>query len=266
MTAPMVADFGALAEGGSFVFPLLFVSVACGALSGFHSLVSTNTSSKQVRDERDMVVVGYGAMVLESFVGVLAVVFAAIMFTTMNTSGAGGALVGTPFQIFSQGVARGMTAFGVDGTLATVFMTMCVSALALTSVDAVARIGRLSFQEFFAQGNDALEDEQAELTGLPKVLSNTWVATVLTLALGLALAFGGYTNIWPLFGASNQLLGGMTMIMLAVFCKCTGRKGFMLYVPVVFLLCSTFTSLVQSTLGCITVLQTSGMAVVATSL
>ena len=265
MTAPMVADFGALAEGGSFVFPLLFVSVACGALSGFHSLVSTNTSSKQVRDERDMVVVGYGAMVLESFVGVLAVVFAAIMFTTMNTSGAGGALVGTPFQIFSQGVARGMTAFGVDGTLATVFMTMCVSALALTSVDAVARIGRLSFQEFFAQGNDALEDEQAELTGLPKVLSNTWVATVLTLALGLALAFGGYTNIWPLFGASNQLLGGMTMIMLAVFCKCTGRKGFMLYVPVVFLLCSTFTSLVQSTLGCITALQTSGMAVVATS-
>ena len=265
MTAPMVADFGALAEGGSYVFPLLFVSVACGALSGFHSLVSTNTSSKQVEKEQDMVVVGYGAMVLESFVGVLAIVFAAIMFTTMNTSGAGGALVGTPFQIFSQGVARGMTAFGVDSTLATVFMTMCVSALALTSVDAVARIGRLSFQEFFAKSNDALEDEQAELTGVPKVLSNTWVATVLTLALGLALAFGGYTNIWPLFGASNQLLGGMTMITLAVFCKCTGRRGFMLYVPVVFLLCSTFTSLVQSTLGCITALQTSGVAVIATS-
>ncbi len=265
MTAPMIADFGALAEGGSYVFPLLFVSVACGALSGFHSLVSTNTSSKQVEKEQDMVVVGYGAMVLESFVGVLAIVFAAIMFTTMNTSGASGALVGTPFQIFSQGVARGMTAFGVDSTLATVFMTMCVSALALTSVDAVARIGRLSFQEFFAKSNDALEDEQAELTGVPKVLSNTWVATVLTLALGLALAFGGYTNIWPLFGASNQLLGGMTMITLAVFCKCTGRRGFMLYVPVVFLLCSTFTSLVQSTLGCITALQTSGVAVIATS-
>ena len=265
MTAPMVADFGALAEGGSYVFPLLFVSVACGALSGFHSLVSTNTSSKQVEKEQDMVVVGYGAMVLESFVGVLAIVFAAIMFTTMNTSGAGGALVGTPFQIFSQGVARGMTAFGVDSTLATVFMTMCVSALALTSVDAVARIGRLSFQEFFAKSNDALEDEQAELTGAAKVLSNTWVATVLTLTLGLALAFGGYTNIWPLFGASNQLLGGMTMITLAVFCKCTGRRGFMLYMPVVFLLCSTFTSLVQSTLGCITALQTSGVAVIARS-
>ncbi len=265
MTAPMVADISALAANGSYLFPLLFVSVACGALSGFHSLVSTNTSSKQVEKEQDMLPVGYGAMVLESFVGVLAIVVAGIMFTTINTGGAGGAVVGTPFQIFSQGVARGMTAFGVDSTLATVFMTMCVSALALTSVDAVARIGRLSFQEFFATTNDAAEEAGAGATGVGKVLSNTWVATVLTLVLGLALAFGGYTNIWPLFGASNQLLGGMTMITLAVFCKCTGRKGFMLYVPVAFLLVCTFTSLVQSTLGCITALQAQGMAVMATS-
>lgn len=261
MSAPMVADFSALAANGSYVFPLLFVSVACGALSGFHSLVSTNTSSKQISKEQDMVPVGYGAMILESFVGVLAIVVAAIMFTQLNTSGALDAAVGTPFQIFSQGVARGMMAFGIDGTLATVFMTMCVSALALTSVDAVARIGRLSVQEFFAKGKDAA----AENTGVAKVLSNTWVATVLTLALGLALAFGGYLNIWPLFGASNQLLGGMTMITLAVFCKCTGRKGFMLYVPVAFLLVCTFTSLVQSTIGCINALSTSGAAVIATS-
>lgn len=265
MEAPMVADISALAENGSYLFPLLFVSVACGALSGFHSLVSTNTSSKQVEKEQDMLPVGYGAMVLESFVGVLAIVVAAIMYTQINSTGAVGALQGTPFQIFSQGVARGMTAFGVDGTLATVFMTMCVSALALTSVDAVARIGRLSFQEFFAKGDDAAEDVEAENTGAAKVFSNTWVATVLTLALGLALAFGGYNNIWPLFGASNQLLGGMTMITLAVFCKCTGRKGFMLYVPVAFLLASTFTSLVQSTLGCISALAASGTAVIATS-
>ena len=265
MSAPMVADFSALAAGGSYVFPLLFVSVACGALSGFHSLVSTNTSSKQISKEQDMVPVGYGAMILESFVGVLAIVVAAIMFTQLNTSGALGAAVGTPFQIFSQGVARGMMAFGIDGTLATVFMTMCVSALALTSVDAVARIGRLSVQEFFAKGNDAAENAATENTGVAKALSNTWVATVLTLALGLALAFGGYLNIWPLFGASNQLLGGMTMITLAVFCKCTGRKGFMLYVPVAFLLACTFTSLVQSTIGCINALSTSGVAVIATS-
>ena len=265
MTAPMVADLSELAAKGSYVFPLLFVSVACGALSGFHSLVSTNTSSKQVSNEKDALPVGYGAMVLESFVGVLAIVFAAIMFSQINTSGADGAAVGTPFQIFSQGVARGMMAFGVDGTLATVYMTMCVSALALTSVDAVARIGRLSFQEFFAKSNDAAEEAGADATGAAKFFSNTWVATVLTLALGLALAFGGYNNIWPLFGASNQLLGGMTMITLAVFCKCTGRKGFMLYVPVAFLLVCTFTSLVQSTIGCINALSSSGAAVIATS-
>lgn len=265
MTAPMVADISALATNGSYLFPLLFVSVACGALSGFHSLVSTNTSSKQVEKEQDTVVVGYGAMIVESFVGVLAIVVAAIMYSQINNTGAAGALQGTPFQIFSQGVARGMMAFGVNGTLATVFMTMCVSALALTSVDAVARIGRLSFQEFFAKGDDAAEDVAAENTGLAKVISNTWVATVLTLALGFALAFGGYNNIWPLFGASNQLLGGMTMITLAVFCKCTGRKGFMLYVPVAFLLACTFTSLVQSIISCANALAAGGMAVIATS-
>lgn len=265
MTAPMVADLGALADGGSYIFPLLFVSVACGALSGFHSLVSTNTSSKQLSSETDALPVGYGAMVLESFVGVLAIVVAAIMFSQLNTTGAGGAAVGTPFQIFSQGVARGMTAFGVDATLATVFMTMCVSALALTSVDAVARIGRLSFQEFFAKGADDAAATGSEPTGAGRFFSNTWVSTVLTLALGFALAFGGYNNIWPLFGASNQLLGGMTMIMLAVFCKCTGRKGFMLYVPVAFLLASTFTSLVQSIIGCVNALAASGAAVIATS-
>lgn len=265
MTAPMVADISALAANGSYLFPLLFVSVACGALSGFHSLVSTNTSSKQVEKEQDTVVVGYGAMIVESFVGVLAIVVAAIMYSQINNTGTAGALQGTPFQIFSQGVARGMMAFGVNGTLATVFMTMCVSALALTSVDAVARIGRLSFQEFFAKGDDAAEDVAAENTGLAKVFSNTWVATVLTLALGFALAFGGYNNIWPLFGASNQLLGGMTMITLAVFCKCTGRKGFMLYVPVAFLLACTFTSLVQSIISCANALAAGGMAVIATS-
>lgn len=102
-------------------------------------------------------------------------------------------------------------------------MTMNVSALALTSLDAVARIARTSFSEFFAQTNDALAIESK--AGYMKVLGNPWFATVVTLLPGLALAFGGYANIWPLFGASNQLLGGMTMITLAVFCKCTGRKA-----------------------------------------
>lgn len=264
ITAPVFTGF---TTASGMMFPVLFVSVACGALSGFHSLVSSGTSSKQVENEADAVKVGYGAMVVESFVGVLAIIVAGIMFSDMNTAGTGALNAGvasTPFAIFATGIARGMQAFGVDGTVATVFMTMNVSALALTSLDAVARIGRTSFSEFFATSNDALAVEN-EKTGAMKVLGNPWVATVVTLLPGLALTFGGYLNIWPLFGASNQLLGGMTMITLAVFCKCTGRSGWMLYVPVAFLLVCTFTSLGMSIMGCVTALQAGGMAVMATS-
>ena len=253
MTAPMFTGFS---TKSGMMFPVLFVSVACGALSGFHSLVSSGTSSKQVSNEADAVKVGYGAMILESFVGILAIVVAGIMWSTVNTLGADGAEVGTAFQVFARGVAKGMTSFGVDGTVATVFMQMNVSALCLTSLDAVARIARTSFSEFFASSNDALAIDSK--SGAMKVLGNPWFATVVTLVPGLALTFGGYLNIWPLFGASNQLLGGMTMITLAVFCKCTGRKGWMLYVPVAFLLVCTFTSLVQSALGCYAAVSTYG--------
>ena len=263
ITAPMFTGFS---TKSGMMFPVLFVSVACGALSGFHSLVSSSTSSKQVSNETDAVKVGYGAMVLESFVGVLAIIIAGIMFSDMNTAGTGAlnnGVASTPFQIFAAGIARGMQAFGVDGTVATVFMTMNVSALALTSLDAVARIARTSFSEFFAKSNDALAIE--DKSGAMKVLGNPWFATLVTLLPGLALTFGGYLAIWPLFGASNQLLGGMTMITLAVFCKCTGRKGAMLYVPVAFLLCCTFTSLVQSIMGCVTALSAGTAASVFNS-
>lgn len=264
MTAPVFTGF---TTKSGMMFPILFVSVACGALSGFHSLVSSGTSSKQVERERDALPVGYGAMVVESFVGVLAIIVAAIMFSDMNTAGTGALNAGvasTPFQIFAAGISRGMQAFGVDATVATVFMTMCVSALALTSLDAVARIARTSFSEFFAQSNDALAIDKPQ-TGVMRLLMNPWFATVVTLIPGFALAFGGYQNIWPLFGASNQLLGGMTMITLAVFCKVTGRKGAMLYVPVAFLLCCTFTSLAMSIMGCVIALSTQGAAAIATS-
>lgn len=263
ITAPVFTGFS---TKSGMMFPVLFVSVACGALSGFHSLVSSSTSSKQVSNETDAVKVGYGAMVLESFVGVLAIIIAGIMFSDMNTAGTGAlnnGVASTPFQIFAAGIARGMKAFGVDSTVATVFMTMNVSALALTSLDAVARIARTSFSEFFAKSNDALAIE--DKSGAMKVLGNPWFATLVTLVPGLALTFGGYLAIWPLFGASNQLLGGMTMITLAVFCKCTGRKGAMLYVPVAFLLCCTFTSLVQSIMGCVTALSAGTAASVFNS-
>ena len=127
------------------MFPILFVTVACGAVSGFHSLVSSGTSSKTIENEKDMPKVGYGAMVLESLLAVLALCVAGAAAAADGTPAAG-----TPFQVFSSGVAGFFEMFGVPVYVATAFMTMCVSALALTSLDAVARIGRMSFQELFS--------------------------------------------------------------------------------------------------------------------
>ena len=257
MTAPMIVDgdtLAALSASGKNVFPLLFVSVACGALSGFHSLVSSGTSSKQVEKESDALPVGYGAMVLESFVGILAVVIAGIMFSDLNTAGTGAlnnGVAATPFQIFSQGIARGMTSFGVDATVATVFMTMCVSALALTSLDAVARIGRMSFQELFSV------DDMEHAEGWRKLFCNTYFSTIITLAFGFLLTQVGYANIWPLFGSANQLLSALVLVTLCVFLKVTGRNNKMLFPPLIIMLCVTFTALVQRLIAMVKAIQTA---------
>ena len=169
------------------MFPILFVTVACGAVSGFHSLVSSGTSSKTVENEKDMLKVGYGAMVLESLLAVLALCVAGAAAAADGTPAAG-----TPFQIFSRGVAGFFEMFGVPSYAATVFMTMCVSALALTSLDAVARIGRMSFQELFSV------DDMAHAEPWRKLLCNTYFSTALTLAFGFLLTQIGYANIWPL--------------------------------------------------------------------
>lgn len=152
------------------MFPILFVTVACGAVSGFHSLVSSGTSSKTVENEKDMLKVGYGAMILESLLAVLALCVAGAAAAADGTPAAG-----TPFQIFSRGVAGFFEMFGVPAYAATVFMTMCVSALALTSLDAVARIGRMSFQELFSV------DDMEHAEGWRKLFCNVYFSTFLTL-------------------------------------------------------------------------------------
>ena len=220
------------------MFPILFVTVACGAVSGFHSLVSSGTSSKTVENEKDMLKVGYGAMVLESLLAVLALCVAGAAAAADGT-----AAVGTPFQIFSSGVAGLLEMFGLPIYVAQCFMTMCVSALALTSLDAVARIGRMSFQELFSV------DDMENAEGWRKFLCNKYVSTIITLAFGYILTRVGYSNIWPLFGSANQLLSALVLITLCVFLKVTGRQNKTLIVPCVIMLCVTFTALVQRTLA-----------------
>ena len=150
---------------------------------------------------------------------------------------------GTPFQVFSNGVAGFLEMFGIPLYVAQCFMTMCVSALALTSLDAVARIGRMSFQELFSV------DDMASAPVWRKVLCNKYFSTVLTLLCGFVLTRIGYANIWPLFGSANQLLSALVLVTLCVFLKVTGRSNKMLFPPLVIMLCVTGTALVQRTIA-----------------
>ena len=234
MNLPMYTGFHNEKLGD--MFPILFVTVACGAVSGFHSLVSSGTSSKTVANEKDMLKVGYGAMVLESLLAVLALCVAGAAAGADGTPAAG-----TPFQIFSNGVAGFFQMFGVPMYIAQCFMTMCVSALALTSLDAVARIGRMSLQELFSV------DDMEHAEGWRKFICNKYVSTLLTLFFGFVLTRIGYSNIWPLFGSANQLLSALVLVTLCVFMKVTGRSNKMLFPPLAIMLCVTTTALVQRT-------------------
>ena len=220
------------------LFPILFVTVACGAVSGCHSLVSSGTSSKTIDNEKNMLKVGYGAMVLESLLAVLALCVAGAAAAADGTPAAG-----TPFQIFSSGVAGFFEMFGIPVYVAQCFMTMCVSALALTSLDAVARIGRMSFQELFSV------DDMDHAEGWRKVLCNKYFSTILTLLCGYVLTRIGYSNIWPLFGSANQLLSALVLVTLCVFLKVTGRSNKMLFPPLIIMLCVTGTALVERTIS-----------------
>lgn len=219
------------------MFPILFVTVACGAVSGFHSLVSSGTSSKTIANEKDMLKVGYGAMILESVLAVLALCVAGAAAKN------GIPAEGTPFQIFSRGVAGFFEKMGLSVHFSTVFMTMCVSALALTTLDAVARIGRMSFQELFSV------DDMKNAKPWRKLLCNTYFSTIFTLVCGFVLTKIGYQTIWPLFGSANQLLSALVLITLCVFLKVTGRSNKMLFPPMIIMLCVTFTALIQRVVG-----------------
>lgn len=223
----------------SYLFPTLFVTIACGAISGFHSLVSSGTSSKTVSNEKDMLFVGYGAMIFETLLGVCSL----LICGAVAVNGAVPADL-TPFQIFSAGVAGFLETFGIPNAVANVFMTMCIANLAFSTLDSVGRIGRMSFQELFNWEGDPLDEPAWR-----KVLTNQYFATAVTLVLGYLLCLGGYANVWALFGSANQMLGALVLIGIAVFLKATGRKHAMLYFPMIMMLCVTFTGVIMNVIG-----------------
>lgn len=225
---------GFTASTGS-LFPILFVTVACGAVSGFHSLVSSETASKQVEKESDMLPISYGAMLVESLLGVIALI-------AVGSVAAGGVVPsGTPQVIFANAVSGFLSRLHIPSDVSFTLISLAVSAFALTSLDSVARVGRLSFQELFLDS----DDDEDNLPGWKKVFTNRWVATIIVLVPSFALAKVGYQEIWALFGSANQLLSVLALAAVAVYLKKAKKNNKMMFIPMFFMLAVTLTALVQ---------------------
>ncbi len=246
-----LSAFNGFNVDGQYLFPILFVTIACGAVSGFHSLVSSGTASKQIKNEKNMLPVSYGAMLMESMLAVIALI-AVASFADGEAAAQG---LTTQPQIFAGAIANFLTAIGLPYQLVFTLINLAVSAFALTSLDSVARIGRLSFQEFFLDS----DTDESNMSLVTKVLTNKYFATILTLVLAFLLAKVGYAEIWPLFGSANQLLSVLALVACAVFLKKTHRQGAMLWIPMFFMMAVTFTALTMTIVKLVSALTTTGL-------
>ena len=232
------------AESSSPVFPVLFTTIACGAISGFHSLVSSGTTAKQLDKETDAKPIAYGGMLLECVLAVLTLCAVAYAYS-WNAANPDSALKGAT-AIFGGGIA-GM----IDpsrGSVYNVLYTLLVltySAFCLTSLDTATRLARFMFQEFWV---DSTKGETPEtVTGYKKVLCNPYVATIITVVLGVFLGMNGYGKIWALFGSANQLLAALGLLAVATWLGNVGKNNKMFIIPMIFMLIVTICSLIINT-------------------
>ena len=226
-----------------FLFPALFITIACGAISGFHSLVASGTTSKQLDKEGQALPIAYGGMLLESLVAIISLCAVAFVFT--------GYMDGTyasPTQVFAAGLSQMLGVIpGLEGAtdIAYALLVLAVSVFCLTSLDTATRLGRYMFQELFTpHGKDI-----SELTGWRKSITNSWVATIITVVLGVGLGLTGYQLVWSLFGAANQLLAALGLLAVCAWLGNAGKNNKMFYIPMVFMLIVTLTSLVMTLWG-----------------
>ncbi|BEP28928.1 carbon starvation CstA family protein [Helicovermis profundi] len=226
-----LVGFAGFNVGGSYLFPMLFVIVACGAISGFHALVGSGTTSKQIANESDAKVIGFGAMLIESVLAVIALITAAYI--------GGDKLAellknGGPVNVFSNGLGTFMTAFGLPLSVGVSFTALAISAFALTSLDTATRLGRFIFQEFF-------EDNSKEVQSI--LVTNRFISTTITVVLGGALALVGWKKVWPIFGSANQLLAALALLSLAAYLKNQNRDYKMVMAPMIFMFTVTIFAL-----------------------
>ncbi|WP_304507486.1 carbon starvation CstA family protein [Anaerotignum sp.] len=224
------------ANDNSHLFPMLFITVACGAISGFHSLVGSGTTSKQLDSEKDAKVIGYGGMLIECALAVIALICVGILFTD------GAMPEGTPTQVFATGIATMIASIGLESSynIAYAIIILAVSAFCLTSLDTATRLARYMFQEFFIpEGTDP-----KTLTGFKKLCANPYFATLVTVVIGGLMANGGYAKIWPLFGSANQLLAALALLAAAAWLGNIGKNNKMFLFPMVFMLVATISALI----------------------
>ena len=220
-----------------FLFPALFITIACGAISGFHSLVASGTTSKQLDREAEAQPIAYGGMLLECLVAVISLCAVAFVF-----SGYMDGTYASPTQVFAAGLSQMLACVpGLAGaeSVAYALLVLAVSVFCLTSLDTATRLGRYMFQELFTPHGM----EASDLTGWRAVLVNPWVATIITVVLGVGLGMTGYQLVWPLFGAANQLLAALGLLAVCAWLGNAGRNNKMFYVPMVFMMVVTLTSL-----------------------
>ena len=234
------------------VFPVLFTTIACGAISGFHSLVSSGTTSKQLDKETDAKPIAYGGMLLECVLAVL-VLCAVAGFANAN----GGDIGVGPTVLFGGGIA-GMIdpSHGAVYSVLYTLLVLTYSSFCLTSLDTATRLARFMFQEFWLDGSKGETPEN--VTGFKKVMSNMYVATGITVILGVLLGLNGYGKIWALFGSANQLLAALGLLAVATWLGNIGKNNKMFLFPMAFMLIVTICSLIINTKTQIGVIAAGG--------
>lgn len=233
MNIPAVATFSLDKVG--YLFPALFVTVACGAVSGFHSIVASGTTAKQLNKETDGKLIGYGGMLIEGVLAVLALVAVSSLGGSQFTE----ILINKgPVAAFSIGVANFIESIPflpVTAATATNFVALAVAAFALTSLDTATRLGRYTFQEFFEISGSK---EQSFL------VKNRFAATAITVFFGAALTFSGQTMaIWPVFGSANQLLAALALLAITVWVANLKENYMFALIPMLFMFVVTMTAL-----------------------
>ena len=239
-----------LSAASGFLFPALFITIACGAISGFHSLVASGTTSKQLEKESHAQPIAYGGMLIECLLAIISLCAVGFVWQAYCAGD-----YTSPTAVFAGGLSQMLACIpGLESveSIAYTLLILAVSAFCLTSLDTATRLARYMFQELWIPVGETMES----VTGARKFFSNPYIATLITVVIGIVLGMTGYTIIWPLFGAANQLLAALALLAVCAWLGNAGKNNKMFYIPMVFMLAVTLTSLVQT-------LYTKGLVLMA---